>query len=1160
MKLDKIIRELGFFVSPLYQVGSSLEDFTKFVDALGYQFGSGGSQGAFDGLHYVNETVSSFFNNTAAEDEEFDLDSILEIFNSFKTLAESGFIKKQGTGNFFEDVLNYLLFRYLSKEKLFIGASLTALGVIERRRITVAGINERFIEVKFLWDRLSLLLKNPASWAKELYGWGGDGNLANEISLDYNLLFNNLALLLESSGAIFAYTEEVDPSSIAGDLSNVPVNATIVRANLPLWQSEFKGSTSDGKPFHQLETGIALLPFGNFAQPTELGITVAPYLRGTLQEKVEISDTIQLEMKATGDLNGSINLVVRPNEITNDTSVGASAGFATKLAFGDFVNNTSLKLIDESAIKMNIINAYLGGGADTNGELHLSAGVTGLLFQFDFTETALLGNFIKEPIDVEIGTLGLSWRYGRGINFEGGNNIEVSLALHIDLGFLLISAGTISVDLEEPSLAVSVNGTLNLAVVKLSVESVGIRASLPLKENGILGNRDISFAFKPPNGIGISVDAGVVKGGGYLYFDYDREEYAGALELVFSEWIALKAVGLITTRLPDGSKGFSMVIIISVEFGSGLQLGFGFTLLGVGGILGINRTVNIDAMSAGVMSGAIESVMFPENVVANAPKIISDLRQFFPALNNQFLIGPMAKIGYGTPTLISLSLGVIIEFPDVNFTILGILKVALPTEEASVIKLQVNFLGRIEPSNNLLWFYAFLFDSRILFITLEGGMGLLVNWGDNSNFVVSVGGFHPRFSPPPLPFPAIPRIAVNILNESMARIRIEGYFAVTSNTVQFGARAELFFGFSAINVQGHLGFDALFQFNPFYFIFEFSLGLSVEVFGFGLFSIDVSGLLEGPAKWHIEGTAKWKITWFGPTIRININETWGEEKQTELPPIEAFPLLEREFAAITNWEAIVPKQSSLLVALRKLGDAESEPDSEDMDTRPLVLHPVGTLRISQRKIPLKLRLDKIGSQQPSDVNEFTVTANLGGGGSLSQNNVREKFARGEFQELDKATKLSSPAFENYESGLTVSADGDALQTSMAVKRVIRYETIIIDNLFKRKAIAFFKQLQLLFSTVFGTLFSHFLKGNAVTRSTLSFKQQKQLQPNKEVIKIIANEYSVAFNDTNKPVDVLAAQFKSQAEATDYLRRQKRVSAKTAQNMHVIPNTEVNTAA
>ena len=57
--------------------------------------------------------------------------------------------------------------------------------------------------------------------------------------------------------------------------------------------------------------------------------------------------------------------------------------------------------------------------------------------------------------------------------------------------------------------------------------------------------------------------------------------------------------------------------------------------------------------------------------------------------------------------------------------------------------------------------------------------------------MVSVGGFHPQFTPPPLPFPNPKRVSLNILNHSNARIQVMGYFAITSNTAQFGARAEL---------------------------------------------------------------------------------------------------------------------------------------------------------------------------------------------------------------------------------------------------------------------------------------------------------------------------------------------------------------------------------
>src|SRR5207249_2934696 len=171
-------------------------------------------------------------------------------------------------------------------------------------------------------------------------------------------------------------------------------------------------------------------------------------------------------------------------------------------------------------------------------------------------------------------------------------------------------------------------------------------------------------------------------------------EYAGVLELVVADFLSLHAIGLITTKMPDGSSGFSLLVIITAEFGAGIQLGFGFTLLAVGGLLGLNRTMLLHPLMEGVRTGSINSIMFPQNVVANAPRIISDLRAIFPPQNGIFLIGPMAKLGWGEPTLVSLSLGVIIEIPG-NIAILGVLKVALPAPDAPLLLLQVNFAGAI---------------------------------------------------------------------------------------------------------------------------------------------------------------------------------------------------------------------------------------------------------------------------------------------------------------------------------------------------------------------------------------------------------------------------------------------------------------------------------
>src|SRR4029077_2772120 len=134
-----------------------------------------------------------------------------------------------------------------------------------------------------------------------------------------------------------------------------------------------------------------------------------------------------------------------------------------------------------------------------------------------------------------------------------------------------------------------------------SVSRLGALATISFpKGGGNAGVAQIDVSFKPPNGVGLSVDAGIVKGGGFLYIDTERGQYAGALELTFAGFLSLKAIGIITTRMPDGSPGFSLLILVTAEFGTGLQLGWGFTLLGVGGLLGLNRTMRLDALAEGV--------------------------------------------------------------------------------------------------------------------------------------------------------------------------------------------------------------------------------------------------------------------------------------------------------------------------------------------------------------------------------------------------------------------------------------------------------------------------------------------------------------------------------------------------------------------------------
>lgn len=756
------------------------------------------------------------------------------------------------------------------------------------------------------------------------------------------------------------------------------------------------------------------------------------------------------------------------------------------------------------------------------------------LSQGDGFLTQLLSGFGLEAGFDLTGT----WAPSTGLQLVGSGAIEILLPIHINLGiaeikgvYVIVGFGT-----DAPlktDLAVLLNA--NLGPLKAVVDKIGVSIPMKFPENGKgnLGPLDIGFGFRPPNGVGLSIDIAVVKGGGYLYFDFDREEYAGVLELSVLQIVTVKAIGLITTKMPDGSKGFSLLLIITAEFGTGIQLGFGFTLLGVGGLLGLNRTMNLQPLAEGVRTGAINSVMFPENPVENAPRIISDLRTIFPPYEGKFLIGPMAKIGWGTPTLVSVSLGVIIEIPG-NIAILGILKVALPAEDAPLILIQVNFIGAIEFDKSRLWFFASIFESRILFITIEGEMGLLVAWGDDANFVVSVGGFHPRFNPPPLPFPSPKRVAVNILNTSVARIRVEGYFAVTSNTVQFGAKAELVFDVGVARVDGYISLDVLFQFSPFYFIVEISAGVSLKVFGIGLFSIRLRFTLEGPTPWRAHGTGTLSLLFFDVSADFDI--TWGDSEDTTLPPVAVMPLIRTELEKTDNWKAELPAGSNLLVSLRQLSETETAQ----------VLHPLGALRISQRAVPLDMKIDKVGSQKPSDANDFLIKPTAGLDKAEDSN---EQFAKAQYLNMSDAEKVSQRAFDPLHGGVLLSAGAEQLSATKLAKRRVRYEQIIIDSNFKR-----FRRRFKLFSDRF---FGHFLNGAAVTKSDLSKHYKSKLDPflDDPKVKVKDTGFTVAFTENNKAFNAQSMHFANETLANQFIQQQVAANPALHESLHVIPEYE-----
>jgi hypothetical protein len=250
------------------------------------------------------------------------------------------------------------------------------------------------------------------------------------------------------------------------------------------------------------------------------------------------------------------------------------------------------------------------------------------------------------------------------------------------------------------------------------------------------------------------------------------------------------------------------------------------------------------------------------------------------------------------------------------------------------------------------------------------------------------------------------------------------------------------------------------------------------------------------------------------------------------------PKMRAEFEKLESWRATLPPAGRLFVSLRDLGSAAA-----------LVLHPVGTLQISQRFAPLNFPLDKVGSQKPSDVKR--VAAAVQAGALAVKGATREKFAPAQYRDMDDAAKLSAPAFEPLESGIELGAAGQPWATGPLALRNVRYEVIIIDKAFERFRIRFFK--------FWDGLFAHFRGGASVARASVSLANERRMQPFASKVEVAEDQFTVAFQ-ANGRAYAPAATFGSYAEAQAHLEATVRLDPALSETIHVIPNAEVNKAA
>jgi hypothetical protein len=733
-------------------------------------------------------------------------------------------------------------------------------------------------------------------------------------------------------------------------------------------------------------------------------------------------------------------------------------------------------------------------------------GASGLIRGARLVVSAADGDsFLKKILPAEASQiefdLGLGWSNQRGVYFIGSAGLDVTLPVHKDvLGLLTIDSISLSLKLTDSNIRALIAATASVGIGPIhgSIEQVGLRATVTFPpEGGNLGPMALDLAFKPPKGLGVAVDANAVVGGGYLFFDDDNKQYAGILQLEVKSGISLKAIGLLTTRMPDGSSGFSLLVLITAEFPP-IQLGYGFTLNGVGGLLGVHRTVVSKALEDGVRNGALDSIMFPPDPVRNASQIISDLRTIFPPEEGRYTLGPMVMLGWGTPPVLRIEIALILElFSPIRLGILGKMVVGLPAEEAAVVYLRLDVYGRIDFDRSEAGVTATLVDSRIATFPITGDLAMRASWGETKVFAISAGGFNPRFQPPP-DFPKLEPLTIVIADEDNFRLRLEAYLALTANTTQMGARLDLYaaedFGeLGSFSVAGHLGFDVI-VYLPFEVVADVNASICINRNRQPLIAADLHGTLTGTGPWHIFGAAVFD---FLGKREVPFDEIFGNpDPPDELSPIDVEALLIRELSDVRNWNADLLNDATMMVSLVRTAPSDV-----------VLAHPLGLITVRQRLVPLKKTISVFGASIPQGAARFELTgAKIGDSPVADIVDIYEAFSPGQFETLTDDEKLTRPSFEQMVAGAQFGGTGVRFSDS-AVPVDLNYDDVRVDvdsETGKRKQILTEHKFSL--ST---DMYSELLKGGAAAVSSVQHRGSGRYRGPDQKVHVMNERYIVA---------------------------------------------------
>ena len=347
-------------------------------------------------------------------------------------------------------------------------------------------------------------------------------------------------------------------------------------------------------------------------------------------------------------------------------------------------------------------------------------------------------------------------------------------------------------------------------------------------------------------------------------------EYQG-LCTISAGTFALSAIGAFG-RVPSGNGDEYVTCFVIAALDTPLGGPPFFFVTGLMGGLGLNRQLLLPDVTA-VPGSPFMTVM--DGFGSNPMGALRAIQTTMPAEYGSFWFAVGLKF---TTFQIVESKAVLFIKIDEGFTvgILGMSSLSLPSKEFNVGYVELAFLAYYSSTENLLWVEAQLTDASYLFTKscrLTGGFAL-VNWFNTGEFLLSLGGYHPKFQVPSY-YPDVPRLGFNWQPINSLTIKGEAYFTICSSAVMLGGGLSASYKSGCLSASFKVGMDVLVIFDPFYYNFSCYIGVSVRLktwLGTIKGSLGADLEIEGP---KMRGKARIEISFIEFTVKFGSQSSPG---------------------------------------------------------------------------------------------------------------------------------------------------------------------------------------------------------------------------------------------------------------------------------------------